>query len=45
MISTYKITIVKPYNKKVESSQANPRILLIMENFFSVDRTMHSFQF
>jgi spermidine synthase len=41
----YKITIVKPYNKKPESSQANPRMSLIMEKGFLFIGQCNSFNF
>jgi hypothetical protein len=45
MINTYNITIVKPYNKKLESFQANPRISLIMEKGFLMIGQCISFNF
>jgi len=45
MISTYNITTVKPYNKKSESSEANPRISLITEKGFLLIGQCTSFNF
>ena len=36
MIRTYNITILKPYSKQLESSQANPRIPLMKKGFLLI---------
>ena len=45
IIRTYNITTVKPYNKQLKSSQANPRNSLIMEKGFLLIEQCTGFNF